>query len=441
MNEAQRTVPQLDGLSDGVTEHGHAEGEVFDPKPHHPTRRALSVSLAVGGLALASLLAAGILPRVAQRRAMVEAERAAAADAPNVKVSRAARGPASTALELPGSMQPLEETTIYARANGYVRSWRVDIGAHVKRGDVLAVLEVPDIDEELGQARAAAAQSSAGIDQAKTQLALANTTNHRYAALGQTGVVSQQDVDQVQATFDVQGANVTASQAAYNSAQANVRRLEDLKSFGTLVAPFDGVVTMRSAQVGQLVVAGAAGQPLFKIAQVDTLRVFVNVPQLHASAVRVGMHAPIRVRELRDRVFDGVVARTSNEIDGPSRSLLTEVDIPNPDGTLLAGMYARVRLDVEDADRPLLVPATAVLFDAQGTRVAVVQDGVVHWKSVEIEGDLGDRLAIARGLVEQDAVAAMASEQLVEGMRVRADEGKPGAETASTDRNSQGKQP
>jgi RND family efflux transporter MFP subunit len=253
--------------------------------------------------------------------------------------------------------------------------------------------------------------------------------------------VSQQDVDQVQATFDVQGANVTASQAAYTSAQANVRRLEDLKSFGTLVAPFDGVVTMRSAQVGQLVVAGAAGQPLFKIAQVDTLRVFVNVPQLHASAVHVGMHAPIRVRELRDRVFDGMVARTSNEIDGPSRSLLTEVDIPNPDGTLLAGMYARVRLDVEDVDRPVLVPATAVLFDAQGTRVAVVQDGVVRWKPVEIEADLGDRLAIARGVAEHDAVAAMASEQLVEGMRVRADEGKPGPETASTDHKPKGNQP
>jgi RND family efflux transporter MFP subunit len=432
MDEVQRTVPELEGPG----ERGHAEGDVFDPKPHHPTRRALAISLAVGGLALASLLAAGVVPRVAQRRAMAEAERAVAAETPNVKVARAARAEAIAALELPGSMQPLEETTIYARANGYVRSWQVDIGARVKKGDVLAVLDVPDIDEELRQARAAAAQAKAGIDQATTQLALANTTNHRYATLGQSGVVSQQDVEQYQATFDVQGANVTASHAAYTSAQANVRRLEDLKSFGTLVAPFDGVVTMRSAQVGQLVVAGAAGQPLFKIAQVDTLRVFVNVPQLHASAVRVGMHAPIRVRELRDRVFDGVVARTSNEIDGPSRSLLTEVDIPNPDGTLLAGMYARVRLDVEEAERPLLVPATAVLFDAQGTRVAVVEDGLVRWKPVEIEGDLGDRLAIARGVAEHDAVVAMASEQLVEGMRVRADESMPQA--ASTDRKPQG---
>jgi len=303
------------------------------------------------------------------------------------------------------------------------------------------VLEVPDIDQELRQARASAAQSHAGIDQATTQLALANTTTHRYSTLGQSGVVSQQEVDQFQATSDVQKTNVTASEAAFNSAQANVHRLEDLKNFGTLTAPFDGVITMRTAEVGQLVVSGAGGQPLFKVAEVDTLRVFINVPQLHASDVQVGMHAPIRVRELRDRVFDGFVARTSNEIDSMSRSLLTEVDIPNPDGVLLAGMYARVKLDMQQADRPLLVPATAVLFDAQGTRVAAIKDGVVHWKTVEIEGDLGDRLAIARGVADNETVAVMPSEQLAEGMRVVADEGKTDAPNASGDAKAAPKQP
>jgi membrane fusion protein (multidrug efflux system) len=428
MNEAQNEVGKLNGLPEA----GHGEAEVFDPSPHRPTRRMLAVSSIAGGVVLAALLASGLVPRVAHRHAM---------DLPSVRVAHAVWAPVSTGFELPGSMQPLQETTVYARANGYVRGWRVDIGARVKKGDVLAVLEIPDIDEELRQARAAAAQSRAGIDQATTQLALASTTNQRYAKLGQSGVVSQQDVDQYQSTFDVQTTNVTASQAAYNSAQANVHRLEDLKSFGTLTAPFDGVVTMRTAEVGQLVVAGAGGQPLFKVAQVDTLRVFINVPQLHANAVHAGMHAPIRVRELRDRVFEGVVARTSNEIDGASRSLLTEVDIPNPDGTLLAGMYARVRLDVEESERPLLLPATAVLFNAQGTRAAVVQDGAVRWRTVEIEGDLGDRLAIARGLTDHDVVAVMASEELVEGMRVRADDGKPVAPTASADPKAQGKQP
>jgi membrane fusion protein, multidrug efflux system len=424
-----------------AAEQAHGEGEIFDAAPHRPTKRALTVSLAVGGVVFASLLAVGIVPRVFHRAEMLDAERAAAAQTPSVRIARAQRSTSTVGLELPGSMQPLQETTVYARANGYVRSWRVDIGAHVKKGDVLAVLEIPDIDEELRQARAAAAQARAGIDQATTQLALANTTTHRYSTLGQSGVVSQQEVDQYQATFDVQKTNVTASQAAYNSAQANVHRLEDLKSFGTLTSPFDGVVTMRTAEVGQLVVSGAGGQPLYKVAEVDTLRVFINVPQLHAAGIHAGMHAPIRVRELRNRVFDGVVARTSNEIDATNRSLLTEVDIPNPDGVLLAGMYARVKLDVEDSDRPLLVPATAVLFNAQGTRAIVIHDGVVHWKTVEIDGDLGDRLAIARGLAENDAVALMPTEQLVEGMQVRGDEGKAGSLKASADAKASAKQP
>jgi RND family efflux transporter MFP subunit len=337
-------------------------------------------------------------------------------------------------------MQALQETTIYARANGFIRSWRVDIGARVKKGEVLAVLDMPDVDQELQQARATAAQSKANIDQAAAQLAIANVNTRRYTILRPSGVVSQQDADQYKATFDVQRANVNASQAALDSEQANVQRLEYLMSFGTLTAPFDGVITMRTAEVGQLIVAGAAGPPLFKVAEVDILRVFINVPQLHAKAVRVGMRASIRVREIRDRVFAGAVARTSNEIDDATRSLLTEVDIPNPDGTLLAGMYARVHLDVEETDQPVLVPATAVLFNARGTRAAVIREGVVHWKSVDIEGDLGDRLAIARGLADQDVVAVMATEQLVEGMRVRPEESKSVPPATNQDRKLQEKE-
>ena len=336
-----------------------------------------------------------------------------------VRVAKAERAGESSGLELPGSMQPLQDSAVYARANGYVRAWNVDIGAHVKKGDVLAVLEIPDIDQELLQSRATAAQSKAGIAQSSTQLELANANTKRYSSLGKTGVVSQQDVDQYQATFDAQKANLTAAQAAYNSSMANVNRLQDLKSFGTLTAPFDGVITMRTAEVGQLVVSGAGGQPLFRVAQVDTLRVFINVPQLYAGDIHLGMKAPVRVRELRNRVFDATVTRTSNAINATNRSLLTEVDIPNPDGVLLAGMYARVALDIKRSERPLVVPSTAVLFDAQGTRCATLQGGVVRWKKVEIEGDLGDRLSIASGLAEGDLVVVMPSEQLVEGMQLK----------------------
>ena len=272
-----------------------------------------------------------------------------------------------------------------------------------------------------------------------TQAELARTTNNRYTTLGHSGVASQQEVDQYKATFDVQQANVIAAQAAYNSAEANVRRLEDLKSFGTITAPFDGVVTLRT---GQLVVAGAgSGQALFKVAEVDVVRIFVNVPQLYAGGIAPGMDAPTSVREMPGRTFAGKVARTSNELDVGSRSLLTEVDIANPDGALIAGMYAKVSFDVKRQDQPLYVPATAVLFDARGTRVAAVEEGVVHWKKVEIEADLGDRLAIATGLAEGDAVAVTPSDRLVEAMAVRPDEGADEGPKVAIDPKASGPKP
>jgi RND family efflux transporter MFP subunit len=352
-----------------------------------------------------------------QPRDRVQAGSREATQLPVVRVVKAGRSLSRAGLDLPGSTEPLQETAVYARANGYVRKWTADIGAHVKKGDTLAVLEVPDVDEELRQARATAAQIKAGIEQAVVQSALADKTTRRYAILGRSGLVSEQEVDQYQTASEVQRAGVTASEAAYNSAQANVHRLEHLESFGSLTSPFDGVITMRTAELGQLVVSGAAGQPLFKVAEVDVLRVFVQVPQPYAGDVRSGMKASIRVRELQERAFDGVVARTTGAIDVTSRSLRTEIDIPNAAGALLPGMYVRVALDVQSDDGALVVPSTAVLFGARGTRCAVVADGVVHWTQVEIDADLGDRLAVS-GLSEGDLVAVLAGDQLGEGTRV-----------------------
>jgi RND family efflux transporter MFP subunit len=349
----------------------------------------------------------------------------------HVTVVHAERSAGASSLELPGSVQPLQETDVYARANGYVRKWTFDIGARVRKGEVMAELEVPDIDQELRQAQAAAHQADAQIRQAQTQLELARVTNQRYAALGPSGVVTQQEVDQYKAGYDAQQANVAAAQAAYGSAMANVQRLRDLESFGVIVAPFDGVVTARTAEVGQLVTAGTgAVRPLFKVAEVDTVRVFVNVPQLYAGGITVGMDAPTTVREIAGRAYAGKVTRTAHELDVGTRTLLTEVDIPNPDDSLLAGMYAQVSFHVSGENRSLLVPATAVLIDALGTRVAVVRDGALSWKKVEIESDLGDELAIATGLAEGDVVVAAPSDRLVEGMRVSAKESKS-AESAA----------
>lgn len=425
MSDARHASPAAGSVAPSAPNaaaHG-GEGEVFDPAPFRPGKTSLFGTGAFAALVFGGLLAAGVVPRILRRQAMAEEAAATENEAPRVVVSRATRSSEASTLTLPGSVLPLQETPIYARANGYVRKWLVDIGAHVKQGQTLVELEVPDIDEELRQSQASANQAKAGIAQAKTQLELARVNSNRYGALGPTGVVSQQEVDQYKATFDAQQSNVEAAEAAHKSALAGVRRLQDLKAFGVLTAPFDGVVTMRTAEVGQLVTSGTnAGQPLFKVAEVDVVRVFVHVPQLYAPDVHVDMDAPVTVRELPGRTFAGKVARTSSEIDTATRTLLTEVDIPNGDGALIAGMYAQVSFRVVGQKALLFVPATAVLVDAQGTRAASVRDGAIAWKDVHIDADLGDRLAIATGLNEGDVVVTAPSDRLLEGMHVRAEQ-------------------
>jgi RND family efflux transporter MFP subunit len=413
--------------------HG-GEGEAFDPAPFRPRKAGLVGSALVVAALLGGLLAVGIVPRVLHRSAMDEEAREEGNVPARVTVSQAKRANDVSTLTLPGSVQPLQETSMYARANGYVRRWLVDIGAHVKQGQTLVELEVPDIDEELRQNQATANQAKAGIAQAKTQLELARANSSRYGALGPTGVVSQQEVDQYKAAYDAQQSNVVAAEAAHTSALAGVHRLQDLKSFGVITAPFDGVVTLRAAEVGQLVTSGTnAGQPLFKVAQVDVVRIFVNVPQIYAPSIQVGMDAPTAIRELPGRTFAGKVARTSNELDVATRTLLTEVDIPNTDNALIAGMYAQVSFHVVGQKSLLFVPATAVLIDARGTRAAIVQNGTIAWKEVGIDGDMGDRLAISSGLAEGDVVVNAPSDRLFEGMHVRAEESQtPGPSVADS---------
>jgi RND family efflux transporter MFP subunit len=409
----------------GVSTEAHGEGAAFDPAPFRPTKRGLTWSVVGAAGILAALSLLGIVPRSLHRSAMAAEARAVEEQPARVAVIRAERSVEASDLVLPGSVLPLQETSVYARANGYVRRWLVDIGAHVKKGQVLVELDVPDIEEELRQAQGVTHQTRAGIAQAKTQLELARTTNARYTALGPSGVVSQQVVDQYRAGYDAQQSNVVAAEATHGSALANVRRLEDLKSFGVIVAPFDGVVTQRTAEIGQLVTSGTSmGRPLFKVAEVDTVRVFVNVPQLYAPDITVGLDAPTVVRERPGRTFAGKVTRTADELDTGTRTLLTEVDIPNPEGALMAGMYGRITFHMTGHGQLLVVPATAVLIDAQGTRVALVRAGAISWRKVEIEKDLGDRVAIAAGLAEGDVLALAPSDRLFEGMRVRAEDSR-----------------
>jgi RND family efflux transporter MFP subunit len=406
-------------------DHG-AEGAVFDPAQFRPTKRGLVRSMVAAAGILAGLLSLGIVPRILHGSALAAETRALKEAPARVAVVRAERSVETSDVVLPGSVLPLQETELYARANGYVHRWLVDIGAQVKKGQVLAELEVPDIDQELRQANAVASQARAGTAQAKTQLELARTTSARFGALGPSGVVSQQEVEQYQAGYDAQQSNVVAAEAAYGSALANVQRLRDLKDFGVIVAPFDGVVTQRTAEVGQLVTSGTTmGHPLFKVAEVDIVRVFVNVPQLYAPDISVGMGAPTTVRERPGRRFEGKVARTANELDVGTRTLLTEVDIPNPERSLIAGMYAQIAFEMTGHHQLLVLPATAVLIDAHGTRAALVRDSAIFWRKVEIEKDLGDKVAILTGLAEGDVIVASPSDRLAEGMRVRLEDPRP----------------
>jgi membrane fusion protein (multidrug efflux system) len=399
---------------------GHAEGEAFDPAGHRPTKRGLLFVGAVAVLVVAGLLLAGVLPRAERKAALASAAKTASDRVPQVQVSRAQPAASGAPVVLPGTVQPLQETAIYARASGYVRKWNVDIGVNVKKGDVLATLDLPEVDQELRQAVASAKQAQAGISQSQSELSFAKATNDRYTALIPSGVVSKQQSEQYSSEADVRQANLEAARAAKGSADANVQRIQELRGFGRLTAPFDGVVTLRSAEVGQLVSPGTGqGTPLFKVAEDDVVRIFVNVPQLYSAGVRVDMDAPTTVREAAGRVFHGSVKRTSRELDVATRTMLVEVDIPNPDRALVSGMYAKVSLGVPRQDSLLLVPATAALIDASGTRVALVRDGVIHWQKIEIGGDLGDKLAIATGLTDGDSVVVSPSARLTEGMHVQ----------------------
>lgn len=402
----------------------HGEGAAFVPT--RPSRRALYTGASLVAVVLATALALGTLPRVQHAKAMAQAEAAP----PKVQVAVATKDAASAALSLPASIHPLQETTVFARANGYVRKWYPDIGAQVKKGDVLVELDLPDVDEELSQATAAANQSVASIAQVKSQLELASTTNKRFTALVAGGIVTQQAMDEVASQLEVQRANLTAAEAARANAEANVRRVRELRAYGKIVAPFDGVVTMRAAETGQLVVAGTGqGQALYKIAEDDVVRAFVDVPQLFAQDVVVGVDAAVTVREARGRVFMGKVTRTSRSLDTASRALHVEVDVPNADRALVSGSYAKVQLTVKRQGTPVTVPATSVLVDASGARVAVVRDGAVHWQKVEIESDLGDRVTLASGLSEGETVALLPSARLLEGVRVTQETAPPPAQT------------
>jgi len=319
-------------------------------------------------------------------------------------------------MALPGSVQPLEETVVYPRSSGYVTRWLVDIGDKVAEGAALAEIDQPELDQQLEQARAQLLQAQAGLVQASANRDYSKITLDRYQKLTPSGVASQQELDKSQAQAQVDEANVKVAKAAIEAQQANVRRLSQMKSWGHITAPFAGTVNSRTIERGALV---SPTTPLFKISATDPVRVFVQVPQDVATAVRSDVSAKVSVREYAGRVFEGRVARSAGSLDPVSRTMNTEVRVPNPKGELFAGMYATVALTLPSPHKVFEIPATAVMNDAKGLRIAVVDaQSKLHLVTVVVERDTGATMEISSGVAEGDRVVKLSGAELIEGRQV-----------------------
>jgi len=388
-----------------------------------PARRRWLIAALVP-IALAILFLAGYWPRrVAQKRLVAEANAFQAA-LPRVKVTAAVAVDGGRSLTLPGSLVASRQALVYARATGYVRLWRVDIGDRVHVGDVLAELDTPELDQQFEQARATLKQKDAALEQAIASRDFAKVTAERQDTLFAQSLVAKQDDDQANAQLKVWEANVNAAKADIAAAQASVRELSQLVSFGHVVAPFDGRITQRNIDVGSLVIAGGASgastsQALFRIEATDPIRVFVQVPQAFALSVKDGETVGVTVRQVPGRVFDGRVTRTAGSLDPASRTLNVEIDVPNPSGELLGGMFADVSIAVAVAHRVVRVPSSAVITDAHGVHVATV-DGVgqVHLVAVVRGLDDGREIDLVDGLVGGEQVMVNPGGDVADGTRV-----------------------
>lgn len=404
------------------------------PEPARLSRSRAALFVLLGVAVAGSAFLMAFLPRKAARAELEGHAAAAGSAAPRLAVAPPKLVASERKLKLPASVEPLEEAVIYARASGYVGRWLVDLGDKVKADQLLAEIETPEVAQELAQARAALAKAKAAKTQTEASRLLATSRLDRTGKLVDAGVATQQELEQTQAESSVGDANVNVAQANIEAEQANIRRLTDLQLFSKVTAPFAGTVTSRSVDRGSLVTAGT-GTPLFRIASIDTMRVFLQVPQDVASSVKVGSPVQVSVREFAGQFFQGQVARTAGALDPVTRTLNTEIRVPNPDGKLLSGMYAEVALDLSAPRQVYEVPATALLSDAQGLRLALVgQDNKLHLQPITIERDLGASLQIGSGLAGGERVVQIASAELSEGQLVQPVAAKPPAPPPGADK-------
>jgi len=376
-----------------------------------PRRPRLSgVSKVVLGLAVLLLIAGAVVYRGVTTR--VRAAAAVKTDTnelavPSVSLAQPKRGAPQEETVLPGNIQAFIDAPIYARTNGYLKTWYVDIGGKVKSGQLLAEIDTPELDQQLQQARADLATAKANYD-------LAQTTAARYEFLLQSDSVAKQDVDN--AVGDAH-----AKKAMVDSATDNVKRLEQLQSFEKVYAPFDGVLTARNTDIGQLIGSGSGSgaKELFHVAAIHTLRVYINVPQIYSPAAVPGVQVYLTLPQFPGRRFPGKLVRTAEAIDQASRTLLTEVDVANPTGEILPGAYAEVHVKLPSATSTVVIPVTSLIFRSEGLRVGVVRNGHAFMLPIVLGRDFGTEVEVVSGLDGSEKVITNPPDSLVEGQQVR----------------------
>jgi RND family efflux transporter MFP subunit len=373
-------------------------------KKQHRFRRWLGVAIAL--VVIAGLLVSGIVSRV-RARTKLKAETAQVALTAVSVVSPKQTAPAEEII-LPGNVQPFITSPVYSRTNGYLKKWYFDIGAHVKKGQLLAVIETPEVDQQLQQARS-------NLSTAQANLELATITKTRYQGLLKTHAVSQQDADNAVGTYNANKAIVQADQAA-------VEQYGALVSFEKVYAPFDGVITARNTDIGDLINSGSGASvktDLFHIAQPGTLRVYVNVPEEYSRGVKIGMTADLALAEFPGRTFQGNLVRTADAINMTTRTLLVEIDVANPTNTLLTGSYAEVHLKVPSQASTFIIPVNTLIFRSEGLRVGVVKDQKVTLTSVTPGHDFGNQIEIVAGLKPEDQIIINPPDSVVTGQQVQ----------------------
>jgi RND family efflux transporter MFP subunit len=433
--EQSRESQSQEHPSHGRHPHAVAEGSIPENLPK-PSGLVVTVMVVVLLALMAGFFVLGWIPH---HRAAEQADADAAAakpGAPVVDVVQPRPEKTSQDVWLPCDVKANQQTSVYARANGFLKEWTYDIGAHVNKGDLLAVIDAPDLDAQVAAAQATLLQAEANVTKSEADVEVAQTDYDRYlkAQKDSPGSVTQEDVDTKKAVYaDAVGA-LDVAKATVAQDEAQVRQLQVSQQYEKVIAPFTGTITARNYDVGALISPSntAAGSEMFDIADTSTLRVFVNVPQNYSTQIHTGQPAYLTVRNYAGREFTGAVSRMTGALDPTTRTLPFELDFPNSTGELYPGMYGQARLPVSEDQPTLVVNTSALIFNASGVQMAVVKDNKVHFQAITVGRDLGTELEITKGLAADDQVIVNPGERLVEGGDVQVtNNNKPAAADSS----------